>query len=280
MIRSSHTAAVALVAVLGTQTLAASITDLTMWTLLEDPPHPGMTALVSSPTSARLNTDGPVPSGTDIGYASVNGADVASSTSGYYFDPASDFAVAIDFDLLTRSTTGAGGIGFGIGEDTNGTDSAGVGLGFIDGVPISFSTAGRVGNANQPLQLFSTAPDASVSAGGAIMEADGRIFVEYEASSGDVIVGVSTTPGSATPDETKTLTGIGAQWDDEPLLVSFFSRSQSVLIVPGIQSGLIRATFSNVTVLGGTPIPAVPEPTAALVAAFGVFGVLAVRRRS
>ena len=279
MIRQSQVAAVAVLTAFATQASAASITDLTTWALLEDPPHPGMTAFVSGPTSAMLDASGPVPSGTDIGYASVNGADVASSTSGYYFDPASDFAVAIDFDIVTRSTTGAGGIGFGIGEDTNGTDSAGVGLGFIDGVPISFSTAGRVGNADEPLQLFSTGPDASSTVGGAVMDADGRFFVEYDASSGDVIVGVSTTPGAATPDETKTLTGIATQWDDEPLLVSFFSRSQSVLVVPGIQSGLIRTTFSDVTVLSGTPIPAVPEPTSlALVTGLAALVTLSRRR--
>lgn len=255
---------------------ASSITDLTTWTLLEDPPHPRMSGFVSGPNSALLDATGPVPSGTDIGYASVNGADVASSTAGHYFDPASDFAVAIDFDILTRSTTGAGGIGFGIGEDAGGTDSAGVGLGFINAALVSFATAGRVNDADEPLQLFATGPDATSSAGGGIMNADGRFFVEYVASSGDVIVGVSTTPGAATPDETKTLTGIAAQWDDEPLLVSFFSRSQAVLIVPGLESGLVRTTFSDVTVLSGTPIPAVPEPSAAILASLAL---LAVRSR-
>jgi len=244
---------------------ASSITDLTTWTLVQDPAHERMTAFVNPLGDASLNANGPVPSGTDIGYASIDGPDVASSSAGYYFDPSSSFSVAIDFVLLTRSTTGAAGIGFGIGEDAGGADSAGIGLGAINGQPVAFSTAGRINDVDQPLQLLTTTPTVSTSGGGAIVGSSGRFFVEYDSITKNVILGVSTTPGAASPSETQTLAAIGAAWDADPLLVSFFLRSQSISIIPAIQSGLVRATFSNFEVLSGTPI-SIPEPHSAALA--------------
>jgi hypothetical protein len=249
---------------------ALSIADLSTWTLNQDPAHPGMTALPVSSVGAPLNAFGPVPSGTDIGYASVDGSDVANSSKGYYFDPATSFHVAIDFALLTRSTTGGAGIGFGIGEDAEGLNSAGVGLGVINGQPIAFSTAGRIGDVDQPLQLLTTAPLIDASSGGAINRSSGRLFVEYDSATKDVTLGVSTTPGAAAPSETQTLSAIGAAWNGDPLLVSLFLRSQSVSVIPPLQGGFVGVTFSNFEVLSGTPIT-IPEPTTTVLAALALF---------
>lgn len=245
---------------------AASIGDLADWTMIEDPAHPGMSASVDIFGVGVLTGDGAVPSGTDIGYASVNGSDVASSTAGFYFDPSTSFSLAITFDFSAMSSIGAGGIGFGIGEDIDGTDSAGVGLAFINGVPALIATAGRVNDVDEPLSTFATMPVAL-----------GRFFVEYDSVTQDVILGVSNSPGSATPLETKTLAGIGSQWDGEPLLASFFLRSQSAIIVPSLSSGQVEAQFSNLTVLSGTPI-SIPEPATSFLAISGALGVLASRR--
>lgn len=243
---------------------AAPITDLTSWTLTEDPPHPNLSLVLQSPLEFGLRADGAVPSGADIGAATVDGPDVAGSTAGYYFDPSNDFHVAIDFDLTSVSATGAGGIGFGIGEDTAGVDSAGVGLAILNGAPLLFATAGRVNDVTQ-------APETLVGGFGR-----GRFFVEYRSATGDVVVGVNATPGAAAPAVVETINAIQTAWDDQPLLASFFLRSQAVNPLPALTSGTIDAVFSNFEVLAGTPI-AVPEPTTGSLA---ILGVLAIRHNA
>lgn len=250
-------------------------TDEGEWSSVKDPPHINMQAaapylvspLTSTEQGAALSATGPVPSGTDIGFASLGGSATAVN-KGFYFDPLQSFSVAIDYRFSAISSVGAGGIGFGIGEDLDGTDSAGVGMGFVNGAPLAYSTAARVDDIDQAFELFATAPAP-----------DGRFFVQYDSVTKNVVLGVSTTLGSTAPMETKTLAGIGAGWDDEPLLVSFFLRSQSVSILPALQSGDVRALFSNFEVLSGTPI-SIPEPTTSLLVVPGALGVLAVTRRA
>jgi hypothetical protein len=241
-----------------------------VWSLVKDPPNINMQAvapyLVPTGQGASLLATGSVPSGTDIGFASLGGSP-AAVTKGFYFDPLQSFSVAIDYQFSATSSIGAGGIGFGIGEDLDGTDSAGVGMGFVNGSPLAYSTAARVNDVDQPFELFTTAPAS-----------DGRFFVEYDSATKNVVLGVSATPGAVAPMETKTLAGTGADWDDEPLLVSFFLRSQSVSILSALQSGDVRALFSNFEVLSGEPITIVPEPAASLLAILGALGVLAVKR--
>ena len=153
----------------------------------------------------------PIPAGTDIGYQSVDGVDVAGSASGFYFSPLEDFHVAIDYDVTHDASVGFAGIGFGIGEDRDGMDSAGMGLAINNGAPTAFAGAARIGDVNQSPLLFGTAATTS-----------GRMFVEYDSTSGDIAVGINTTPGAAVPTETQTFAGIQNSWDDEPLLASFF----------------------------------------------------------
>ncbi|MGL4514236.1 MAG: hypothetical protein ACRCT8_14185 [Lacipirellulaceae bacterium] len=240
---------------------AASINDLTEWTAIADPAHAGMTSSVGGGgTSATLVATGSIPSGTDVGYASVNGSNVAGSTSGYYFSPASDFEVAIDFNLQSASVVGGVGIGFGIGEDAAGMDSAGLAMAAVNGATVAYGAAGRVNDVDQTPALFATSPTPT-----------GRMFIRYTSATGNVVAGIGVL-GAGAPVETQTLASIQNLWDDEPLLVSFFLRSQGVSIVPAHVSGTTTAVFSNFTVLGGTPI-AVPEPAALgllIVAALGL----------
>ncbi len=242
-----------LITAVGSVASAASITDLTQWTQIEDPPHPNVFTVNRTPNEISLRAEGAVPSGTDIGYASVDGQQVAGSTDGYYFDPSSDFAVAIDFDLTSTGSMGAGGIGLGIGEDIDGKNSAGAALAFANGTPLLFASASRIDDTNQPIE--------SIVAG----FGRGRLFVDYEAASGDVTLGVNATPGSPTWANFVTLNAIQNQWNDEPLLVSFFLRSQAASLFTGLSSGQVDAVFSNFEVLSGSPI-GVPEPSTAILA--------------
>ena len=245
---------------------AAAIEDLNDWTLIEDPEHPGMSATVDSPLQVTLRATGAVPTATDIGYASVDGADVANSTSGYYFDPSSSFEVAVDFDLSSMSLVGGGAIGFGVGEDVAGADSAGITLGFLNGAPALFATGGRVDNIDQGVNPLAVAAFGT-----------GRFFAEYDSLTGDIVLGVNATPGAAAPSVISTLSAFQDQWDEEPLLVSFFLRSQAVSPFPALTSGEATAVFSNFEVLSGSPIAVVPEPTT-LLTTLGALGVLAVRQ--
>ncbi|TWT43203.1 PEP-CTERM sorting domain-containing protein [Botrimarina hoheduenensis] len=247
---------------------AASITDLNAWTQLQDPPHPGMAGVVDNASQVTLTATGAVPSGTDIGYASVNGPDVAGSTGGYYFDPAQSFVVAIDFDLSAGGSIGGGGIGFGIGEDVGGTDSAGVGLALLNGAPLLFSAASRVNDIDQPLSNFAAAATAS-----------GRLFVNYNAATGDITLGVNAMQGVGMASDTVTLAGLQNLWDDEPLLVSFFLRSQAAGPIPALTAGSLEAVFSNFEVLSGTPLTVVPEPASLfLTVLVGGAGLICRRR--
>ncbi|MBI1337483.1 MAG: hypothetical protein GC164_11030 [Phycisphaera sp.] len=225
----------------------AAITDLSTWTEVQDPPAAGFTSTLS-PSSATLNAGNtPVASGTDIGYQTVNGQTPATSTSGYSFDPSSDLSVAIDFGFTATGATGVLGLGFGIGEDRDGMNSAGVAVVFLNGSPYgSFGGAARVNDANQsPLVL----PLAATS--------QGSFFVSYDSATGDITVGASATQGAASPSATNTFTGLQNLWNDTDLLVSFFLRSEGWL------GGTASATFTNFRVLEGSPAP-IPEPSAAV----------------
>lgn len=230
----------------------SSITLFSMWSLVEDPPHAGMSASVDSDSQVTLEATGAISSGTDIGFASVNGGEVDDSTSGYYFSPESDFSIAVDFDVSFLNQMGAGAIGLGVGEETIGANSAGVALGFANNSPLSFATSGRIGNIDQDITGVPAAPATS-----------GRFFVDYDGVSREFSVGVGAA-GAAAPSHAPVVASVlQSDWNDKPLLVSFFLRSQEIplLLLSELTSGDVTAVFSNFEVLSGTPIQ-VPEPGA------------------
>jgi hypothetical protein len=243
----------------------ADITNFHEWSLLQDPPHPNLNSSVNSSSQVTLNASaGPIPIGTDIGYQSVNGTDVANSTVGWAFDPAFSFSVAVDFNLAFGNPSGGFSIGMGIGEDRNGTDSAGLILASQSGGFLTFGGAARVNDVTQPFLPIGVAGQTT-----------GRFIVSYLASSGDVILGVSTN-GDDVPEAFGTFNGIQNLWDNESLVVSFFARGDNGTFA--WNSGTANAVFTDFHVISGTPF-AVPEPSVFSIATVGLLLGVGVRRR-
>ena len=238
---------------------AAQVTDFNTWTQVQDPPNVNFIGSVGSAAQVTLQaTAGPVPNAVDIGYQSVSGATVATSAQGFYFDPAASFTIAVDYAFSSTNASGNLGLGFGIGEDINGTDSAGVAVAIVNGVGAGVLAASRVNDVSSTPLLSLGAP------------LTGSMIVGYDATTGNVTVGVAAATGVNTPTTSTTLSGIQNQWDDEPLLASFFLRSE------GWTSGQATAVFSNFRVAAGSAT-AIPEPTAA--AALAAAAPLLLRRR-
>jgi hypothetical protein len=134
----------------------AGLTDLSAWTLVEDPQNGHFTASVTATKVLLSANGGPVPSGTDIGYQSFDEDTPGASAQGYAFSPLFDSSLAIDFSILFRSgSSGMLGIGFGIGEHGNGMNSARVAMLTGHGIPLTFGDAARVSDLSlTPLPLF------------------------------------------------------------------------------------------------------------------------------
>ena len=243
-------------------TAFGTVSDLTAWDLVEDPGHPNLSASRSA-SSAILSADGAVPNAFDIGYASVDGLEVGNSNQGYYFSPNEDFEIRIDFDVSAVSSVGGGGFGFGVGEDRNGENSVGVAGAVANGSIVDFFTAGRTGNAPIVPTAYSL-PGVD----------QGRMAVQYFSSTGNFWLKLTEFSGGGAVTITRQVAGIQNNWDDKPLLASFFLRSDDTLGAP-LTTGQLTATFSNFTVVSGTPI-AVPEPTAA---GLMLLGLTCLRRR-
>ena len=249
----------------------AGIIDLSQWTLVQDPPHPQLTSTIDSDARISLRaTGGPIPTGTDIGYQSVNGFDVGSSSAGWAFDPGSSFSVALDFNLTFGSPIGGFTIGLGIGEDRDGTDSAGVVLTSQNGLISPFFGAARVNDVTQSPVLA-----------GVPGQATGRFIVSYDAATGDVSVGVSTN-GDDTPEGFGVFSQIQNSWDNEKMLVSFFARGDNGFFQ--WTSGTANAIFSDLHVISGAPesiapTSVVPEPSALLLLGSGAIGLIVRGRR-
>ncbi|MGR8921762.1 MAG: hypothetical protein ACU85V_19285 [Gammaproteobacteria bacterium] len=234
---------------------AAVVEDFNSWTAVEDPPHPGMGSSVDSPSQVTLTASGAIPAGTDIGYQSVDGGSVATSTAGHYFAAGASFTVAVDYDLTSSGSTGFGAIGFGIGEDGAGANSAGIALAVSNGAPFAFSGAARIDDATQAALVIGLAGSAS-----------GRMFVAYDAPSGDITLGASPVQGAAAPLADATYAGavLSDLWQGDDLLVSFFLRSDTLppIFNTPLSGGSIEAVFSNFEVLTGAAA-AVPLPQTA-----------------
>ena len=241
---------------------AAVIDDFNSWTQVQDPAHPGMTGTVDNASQATLIATGAIPAATDIGYQSVDGTTVATSLSGHYFKVGQDFHIAVNFDVSDVDSIGLAGIGFGIGEDSAGMNSAAPGLAIFNGMPSAFGGAARTNDVVQGPNPFG--PGAMSS---------GRFFVRY-----DSIYGVNTTPGSAAPSHTGAFGGIQNDWNNVGLLASFFLRSDDLFGLDPLTSGTLTAVFSNFEVLQGTA-STVPLPGAVWLFGAALGGLAVLRRK-
>ncbi len=243
--------------------------DFTQWTPVADPPNSNFSSAASPMLATLSAADAAIPAGVDIGFQSVDGPTVAQSSRGFRFDPQSDFSLAIDYSFsFSNSPAGLLGIGFGIGEDGSGQNSAGVALATLNGSPyLFFGGAARVNDSEQLLPLL---PLTAATA-------QGTLFVSYEASSGNVLVGASGIASASAPQTSGVFAAIQNQWQDEDLMASFFLRSQSQSGLPAWQGGgTADAVFSNFRILSGNAI-AVPEPSGML--AVSLAAALACLRR-
>ena len=256
----------------GRSLLAAEVTDLTTWTVVEDPPDPAFSADVGVTTARLLAGDASIDRGTDIGLQSIDGLTVGDSTAGFFFDHREDFALAIDYRWSFDSADGFLGLGFGIGEDSDGQNSAGVAMLTRDGGAFGpFAATGRTNDVDLTPQTLSS-ETASL---------EGSLFVSYDAASGDITLGANDVIGAAAPDRTATFAGLQNDWNDQGLLASFFIRSDGPLPPNRWNGGNGEATFENFRVLSGSAT-AVPEPSLAWLAVSGLawYGRRRLRHRS
>lgn len=253
--------------------VAQPISNFSSWTLSEDPPNAlfGSSSTVVNATLTAEN--GTIPAGTDISFSSVSGTTVLNSVSGNYFSSASSFSLAIDYNLSVSMPVGifTSGIfiGFGIGEDTTGIDSAGVTLGAVNfgtSPALALAATARVNDVTQPV--------GSVGGTAGLV---GTFFVSYNHITGDVVVGAADTANAASPTGTHTFLGIANSWDDEDLLASFFMRSDNPSSAPVWTGNSASAVFSNFRVLEGAAIT-IPEPTTATLLLMGGVGLMLRRR--
>ncbi len=251
------------------QEARGAITDLTTWTQIQDPPNPNFTSSATVSQATLLAGNGAIPSGTDIGYKSVNGLTPALSTAGHAFDPSSSFAVAVDLNMtFANAPSGALAIGFGIGEDGDGANSAGAVMFTSNGSPqFFFGAAARVNDVNQPSGVIPVA--ASLS---------GTLFASYDATSGNVTLGATPAMSAAAPTGTALYPAIQNSWAGGDLLTSFFLRSDATL-GPAWQGGNAQAVFSNFRVLSGSPIAIVPEPSGLAIVLVSLVAAASLRRR-
>lgn len=235
-------------------TAAADITDFNSWTLVEDPAHSNFGSSVDSASQVTLTANGgPIPAGTDIGYQSINGLTPATSTQGYYFDHTSDFSVVVDFNMNFSNAVGVLAFGVGVGENEDGGNSAGATLVTNNGSPLVFGYASRTNDVNQAVGTIA----------GPTPQNSARMITTYDASSGDIVVGVSTNNDDIA-EGSFTFAGLQNDWTDGNLMVSFFIRSDQFFTLTPWESGSSETTVTNFRVLSGTPVSAVPEPQSAI----------------
>lgn len=260
-------------------TATGQITNFNQWSLLEDPAHPQMSAAQGAVSVELIaGPGGQIPGGTDIGLASINGSMFANSNFGHGFDPASDFWIMVDFDMkFLGSSAGGLGIGFGVGENIDGSNSAGVALltynGVATGFPSGYYSASRTNDVTALPIPFAIAPNELIN---------GSMSLRYFAGSGTFFVGLGAL-GADDIVESKELTGLQNGWADEFLFPSVFLRSDDL---NGVGQGFSTdgegsVVFSNFRVIEGASARAVPEPSA-YAAIFGLvaMAIAASRRRA
>lgn len=245
--------------VVGAASIAsAQVADFSTWTLVQDPAHALLTSAASSSSITLFAGNGPIPNGTDIGYQSVNGNTAATSSSGHAFSLTQNFGFAVDYAFSASGVVGNLGFGLGLGEDVNGTNSAGVVIAVNNGVPFIAGGASRTNDVNGPTGFIGFSPAAT-----------GSLHVSFDASNGSVKVGTGLV-GLNVPNLNFTYSNIASSWTGADLFPAFFLRSDATLGA-AYSAGNANVTFSNFRVTGGS-IGAVPEP-ATYAALFGVLAL-------
>ncbi|MEM0982346.1 MAG: GC-type dockerin domain-anchored protein [Planctomycetota bacterium] len=240
---------------------AGQISNISMFTLVEDPASAFFDSAVDSATEVRLlaldATGTPVAAGTDLGFQSVDGMTVNGSTMGFAFNPALSFSIAIDYAASFMSPSDGLSFGFGIGEDQAGSNSAGVAFATQNGFPAAIPVAGPVGGAarvNDATVAALVSPAVSSTSNTLV----GSLHVAYDAMTGEITVGRGVA-GAAMPSSSAVFSAaeVSDQWAGDPLLVSFFIRSDEVSVpffgsvVTPWESGTGEVAFSNLRVLSG-----------------------------
>jgi len=239
--------------------------NIDQWLLLEDPPHAGFTANTGANVVSLVAGNQAIPNATDIGFSSIDSGS-AYLPSGPFFDPNNRFSLAIDYDVSFASASYDGlAIGFGIGEDTDGMNSAGVSLLFNSS---SFFN-GAIGAASRTNDVSSGFP--LLLGGGSPV---GSMFVSYDAPTGDVTVGYGNSTQISSI-ASYTFNGVQNGWTDDNLLVSFFLRSDSTLGNAWSGGGTATATFSNFRIIDGP----IPEPSSGVLLGMGAMSFLVRRQR-
>ena len=261
--------ALALLALTAAAHAGPSITDPPPWTEVEAPASPFFTSTVNGPASIALTaldaSPGSIPAGTDIGYQSVDGETVATSTAGFALSRDVSFQVAIDYAATFANASDGLSFGFGVGEDRSGLNSAGVGFATQQGAPAAIPFAGpAAGAATVNDQAIPALLSPAVSALPATLS--GSFHVSYDAATGNITVGRGLV-GASSPTSTATFTGadVANNWTpDADLLVAFFIRSDTITVpLFGTVStpwsaGEGDVTFSNLRVLSGEVVPIEP----------------------
>jgi len=244
----------------------ASPADFTTWTLAEDPPDANLNG--SATVSTATLTSGPlaVADTRDVGFQSTSGNTVSGSSGGFYFSHTEDFTVAIDFDLSFSSAVGGLGLGFGIGEEGSGENSAGVGLLSVNGIVTGYAGASRINDVTQT--------PSPISIGG---PSSGTLLVTYTASSGDIQVGYNASKNAGTMTNSTVLSGLQNSWNDQGLLVSFFIRSDDTAGTAWT-SGTGTGEFENFRILNGTATM-IPEPATFTMMLTAFLTLYLIRRR-
>jgi hypothetical protein len=248
---------------------SADITDFTSWHLVEDPADANLSASVATSTASLTAGPGSVDVGNDIGYATIDGNTASTSSKGFVFDIDNDFELAMTYDLTFGSASGALGLGFGIGEEISGENSAGIAMITNNGSPFfNFAGAARTNNMNQAVR--DTGLAASLS---------GTLFVGYDAATGNINLGAARSKEANAAEATVTYLELQDEWNDQQLIVSFFIRSDAIPILApnGWGGGQAEAVFSNFRVLNGSAT-AIPEPGTWSVA-LALSGIAVCRRR-
>jgi len=266
--------AAAIVMTISLPALGSDITNLNNWYLVEDDPNNSMTTTIDpSGSSVTLNITGPIGPNDDIGLTTINDFDAANSTAGFKFSRDQDFKAAIDFSISgLDSIVGSLGLGFGFGEDIDGTDSFGAGILFTS-APAESLLAFTVVIANDTqagvLPFFGSTPMT------------GSFIVEYDAATGNAFAGYAAAGATDFVIGQTTLAPapVDSIWDDEELILSLFitGGGRATNLATGVLDGSAAITFSNARVISGSPT-IIPEPASATLLIMGLCAV-ATRRR-